>query len=50
MCKILQQKEFLLQALKSVETSITSIDQGENTALTDLRNKPTVNAFSKDKK
>jgi hypothetical protein len=50
MCRIPQQKDFLLQALKSVETPITSTDQGENPSLTDLRNKPTVNAFSEDKK
>jgi hypothetical protein len=50
MCRIPHQKDFLLQVLKSVETPITSTDQGENPSLTDLRNKPTVNAFSEDKK
>jgi hypothetical protein len=50
MCRIPQQKEFLLQALKSVENPTTSTDQGENLALSDLRNKPTVNACSEDKK
>jgi hypothetical protein len=50
MCIIPQQKDFLLQALKSVETPTTNINQGENPALADLRNKPTVNACSEDKK
>jgi hypothetical protein len=50
MCRIPQQKEFLLQALKSVENPTTSTDQGENPSLSDLRNKPTVNACSEDKK
>jgi ribonuclease HI len=50
MCRIPQQKDFLLQALKSVETPITSTDQGENPSPTDLKNKPNVNAFSVDKK
>jgi hypothetical protein len=50
MCRIPQQKDFLLQDLNSIETPITSIDQGENLALTDLRNKPTINACSEDKK
>jgi hypothetical protein len=50
MCRIPQQKDFLLQALKSVETPITSTDQGENPSPTDLKNKPNVNAFSIDKK
>jgi hypothetical protein len=36
--------------LNSVETPITCTDQGENSSLTDLRNKPTVNACSEDKK
>jgi hypothetical protein len=30
MCRIPQQKDFLLQALKSVENPTTSTDQGEN--------------------
>jgi hypothetical protein len=50
MCRISQQKDFLLQALKSVETLITSIDQGENPTPADLKNKENVNAFSIDKK
>jgi hypothetical protein len=49
-CIIPQQKDFLLQALKSVENPITSTYQGGNLIPTDLRNKPTVNTFSKDKK
>jgi hypothetical protein len=36
MCRIHQQKEFLLQSLKSTETPITSTDQGENLAHIDL--------------
>jgi hypothetical protein len=40
-CRIPQQKDFLLQALKPVENPMTSIDQGRN---------PTMNAFSEDKK
>ena len=50
MCRIPQQKEFLLQSLKSVETPITSTNQGENPSPTDIRNKPTINACSEDKK
>jgi hypothetical protein len=50
MCRIPQQNEFMLQALKSVETLTISTDQGENPSLTDLRNKPTINACSEDKK
>jgi hypothetical protein len=50
MCRIPQQKDFLLQALKSVENPMTSTDQGGNLTPTDLRNKPTVNACSEDKK
>jgi hypothetical protein len=50
MCRIPQQKDFLLQALKSVENPTKSIDQGENPTPSDIRNKPTVNAFYKDNK
>jgi uncharacterized Zn-finger protein len=50
MCRIPQQKDFMLQALKSVETPITRTDQGDKSTLTNLKNKPIVNAFSKDKK
>jgi hypothetical protein len=50
MCRISHQKDFLLQALKSVETPITSTNQGENPTPKDLKNKPNVNAFSVDKK
>jgi hypothetical protein len=49
-CRIPQQKDFLLQALKSVENPTTSTDQGGNINTTDLGNKPTVNACSEDKK
>jgi len=50
MCRIPQQKDFLLQDLKSVENNITSTDQGKNPSLSDLRNNPTVNYCSEDKK
>jgi ribonuclease HI len=50
MCRIPQQKDFLLQALKSIETPITSTDQSEVPSPTDLTNKPSVNAFSLDKR
>jgi hypothetical protein len=40
----------LLQALKSVENSTTNTDQGRNLTPTDPGNKPTVNAYSEDKK
>jgi hypothetical protein len=36
-CRIPQQKDFLLQALKSVENPTTSTDQGGNLTPTDLR-------------
>jgi hypothetical protein len=49
-CRIPQQKDFLLQALKSVENPTTSIDQGRNPTPIDLGNKPTMNACSEDKK
>jgi hypothetical protein len=50
MCRIPQQKDSLLQALRSIENPMTIAEQGGNITPTDLRNKPTVNAFSKDKK
>jgi hypothetical protein len=50
MCRIPQQKNFLLQALKSVETPITSTNQGEVPSPIYLKNKPNVNACSVDKK
>jgi hypothetical protein len=50
MCRIPQQKDFLLQALKTVENPITNTHQGENPSPTDLRSKPTVNSCSEDKK
>jgi hypothetical protein len=48
-CRIPQQKDFLLQALKSVVNPTTSTDQGRNLTPADLGNKPTVNACSEDK-
>jgi ribonuclease HI len=50
MCRIPKKKDFLLQALKSVETPITSTDQGENPAPTDLKNKTNMNTFYVAKK
>jgi hypothetical protein len=50
MCRIPQQKDFLLQDLNSVETPITSTEQGENPAFTNLISNPIVNACSEDKK
>jgi hypothetical protein len=49
-CRIPQQKDFMLQALKSVENLATSTDQGRNLTPTDLRDKRTVNTCSEDKK
>jgi hypothetical protein len=49
-CRIPQQKDFLLQALKSVENPTTSNEQQRNLTPTDLVNKPTVNTCSEDKK
>jgi hypothetical protein len=49
-CRIPQQKEFLLQDLKSVENPTKRNDQEINPTPTNLVNKPTVNACSKDKK
>jgi len=49
-CRIPQQKYFLLQALKSVENHMTSNDQRRNITFTDLVNKPTMNTCSEDKK
>jgi hypothetical protein len=50
MCRIPQQNDFMLQALKSVENPTTSTDQGGNLNPTGLRNKPTVNVCSEEKK
>jgi len=50
MCRIPQQKDFMLQALKSVENPTLSTEKRENITPTYLSNKPTVNACSKDKK
>ena len=50
MCIIPQQKGFLLQALKSIENPMTSIDQGRNLTPTNLGNKPIVNTCFEDKK
>jgi hypothetical protein len=49
MCRIPKQKDFMLQVLKTVENPTKIIDQGENPALSDLRNKPIVNACSEDR-
>jgi hypothetical protein len=49
-CRIPQQKDFPLQGLKLVENPMTSTDPGGNLSPTDLGNKTTVNAYSKDKK
>jgi ribonuclease HI len=49
-CKIPQQKDFLLQALKSVENPTTSNGQEINLSPTDLVIKPTVNTCSEDRK
>jgi hypothetical protein len=43
-------KNFLLQALKLIDTPMTSIDQGDVPSPTDLTNKPSVNACSLDKR
>jgi hypothetical protein len=50
MCRIPQQKDFMLQALKSVENPTIRIDQGENLNPTYIRNKPTLNTCFEDKK
>jgi hypothetical protein len=44
MCRIPQQKDFMLQALKSIEAPMTSTDLGEVPSPTYLKNKPSVNA------
>jgi hypothetical protein len=49
-CRIPQEKYFLLQALKSVENPMTSNEQEINLTSIDLVNKPTVNTYSEDKK
>jgi hypothetical protein len=49
MCKIPQQKDFLLQALKSIEDPIMRTHLGEVQYPIDLKNKPNVNACSLDK-
>jgi hypothetical protein len=49
MCKIPQQKDFLLQALKLTDTSMTNINQGDAPSPIDLKNKLNVNACSLDK-
>jgi hypothetical protein len=48
--RIPQQKDFLLQALKSVENPTTNTNPGRNLIPTDLGNKPMVNTCSEDKK
>jgi hypothetical protein len=49
MCRIPQQKDFLLQALKSIDIPITSTDQSGVPSPTVLTNKPSVNDYSLDK-
>jgi hypothetical protein len=49
MCRIPQQKDFLLQALKSIDTPMTRTNQSEVPYPTDLRKGPSVNACSLDK-
>jgi hypothetical protein len=49
-CRIHQQKYFLLQALKSVENPMKRNEQQRNLTSTDLVNKPTMNICSEDKK
>jgi hypothetical protein len=44
MCRIPQQKDFLLQALKLIDTPMKSIDQGDVPSSIDLTNKPSVNS------
>jgi hypothetical protein len=50
MCRIPQQKDFLLQALKSIDTPMTSIEKSEVPSPIDLKNKPSVNACSLEKR
>ena len=50
MYKIPQQKDFLLQALKSIEAPMKSTDLGDVPFPTDLENKLSVNSFSLDKR
>jgi hypothetical protein len=50
MCRIPQQNDFLLQALKSIDTPMTSTDQSEVPSPMDLTNKPSVNACSLEKR
>jgi hypothetical protein len=49
-CRIPQQKYFLLQSFKSIENPMTSNEQQRNLTSTDLVNKPTVNTCLEDKK
>jgi hypothetical protein len=49
-CMIPWKKEFLLQYLKSVENPMTITDQGRNPTPIDPEIRPTVNAYSEDKK
>ena len=50
MFRIPQQKDFLLQALRSIEAPITSTELGEVPSHTNIKNKPNVNACSVDKR
>jgi hypothetical protein len=49
-CRIPQQKDFLLQALKSIENPMKRNDHERNLTPTDVVKKPTVNAYVEDKK
>jgi hypothetical protein len=49
-CKIPQKKDFLLQALNSVENLVTGNGREINLASTNLVNKPTVNTYLENKK
>jgi hypothetical protein len=49
-CRIPQQKDFMLQALSSVEDPTTDNGQKKNLSPTDLVRKPTVNTYSEGRK
>jgi hypothetical protein len=49
MCRIPPKKDFLLEALKSIEAPMTIIDLGEVPSPTNLKNKLCVNDFSLEK-
>jgi hypothetical protein len=50
MCKIPQQNDFLLQALKLIDTPIKITDQSDILSPTNLTNNPSVNSCSLDKR